>query len=352
MGNLEILDKIDLKKSDPQAMISHIENFPTMCKEAFALSRHLTIPSFYIKAKKIILVGMGGSGAANDIVRDMMIEEINISIESCHNYILPAYVDSETLVIVSTFSGETEEAIAAFSEAHEKGAKILVITTGGKIKVLAEKYRVPVWTFELKACPRAAFPYLFVLLFTVFEKLGFLKLSNEYFETIIEGMEQLKQKYMMGASLFGNPAKVMAEKISNKVVVLYASEKLTSVARRIKNQINENSKNFAFVESFPELDHNAVLGLANPKNSNIYVISLESNFEQDRQILRQNITAEIVRKNKVPFERIKFIGMKDRLEETLKLVLYGDFISFYLAILNRVNPTEQDDITNLKSRLI
>ncbi|MCX6808534.1 MAG: hypothetical protein NTW50_02610 [Candidatus Berkelbacteria bacterium] len=116
--------------------------------------------------------------------------------------------------------------------------------------------------------------------------------------------------------------------------------------------MNENSKNFASYEVFPELNHNAIQGLVFPANTINFILMLESNFEQERVTLRQNISAEIIRKHKIPLERLKFIGFQDRIFETLWYVFWGDYVSYYLAILHKADPSANDDITALKNRLI
>jgi len=350
MGNMELLDRSDYLKADTSFVMDSILRFPEMCREAFSLNSKIVIPSYYIKAKKIVLLGMGGSGSACDIMRDFLLEHTDLVVESVHNYILPGFVDKDTLVIANSFSGNTEETLSGFISAYEKGAKLIAITKGGKLKILADKYRVPVFTFELDTAPRTAFPYLFFMLLGVFEKLGHLELSHSFVQSVTETLETAILKYGPNSSLFENPAKILAEKIHGKIPVIFATEKLAGVANRWKNQFNENSKNISFIGLLPEIDHNLIEGMQSPK-SVCYVLSLESNFEQNRNILRQNITFEILLKNKMLLERIKFIHTKEWLTEVLFFVLYGDFVSYYLAVLNKVNPGTNDVINRLKDRL-
>ncbi|MCX6808535.1 MAG: SIS domain-containing protein [Candidatus Berkelbacteria bacterium] len=226
MGIMDSLDKIDLKKADPALMSERIENFPEMCADAYQVSQQYSIPSYYIKVKKVVLIGMGGSGAANDIVKDLVSETLSIPVESIHNYVLPGYVDAETLVIVSSYSGETEEVLSAFISAYQRGVKLIAITTGGKLKTLASKYHAPLFEFELKACPRAAFPYLFTILISVFEKLGFISDFGATFPKLISTLEEARQKYGLSSPLFSNPAKIMAQKLYGK---LHAESRIKSM---------------------------------------------------------------------------------------------------------------------------
>jgi len=350
MGNMEMLDKIDFKKADPAGMIDNIRGFINSAKDALEISSRFSIPSYFIKAKKVVLAGMGGSGAADDVVCELLKNKPDLIVESIHDYSLPVWANNETLVVVNSYSGNTEESLSCFLEAVNRGAKIVCITTGGKLKVLAEKYKVPVIEFEFKGAPRASFPYLFILLLMIFVKLGHLAIEMNDFESLFASLTELEKKYGPEVSLFSNPAKIMAEKIHGTVPIIYCSEKLKGAALRFKNQINENGKNFSFVEVFPELNHNSIEGYAKP-NEFCTIVMLESNFDRDRISLRQNLTAEIVRKNKIPLERVKFVNSKDQLSEVLAFVLFGDFVSYYLAILNKANPGTNDTIDYLKSKM-
>lgn len=344
------LDNIDVAKVDPKGMLNHIEHFPILCKETFELGKSYTIPSYFIKAKKIVLLGMGGSGQSGDIIKNLLSEKTDLVIESVHNYMLPGFVDKDTLVIANSYSGNTEETLAGFISAYEKGAKLIAITTGGKLKILAQKYGAPLFEFGYQSPPRASFPFLFILLLSVFDKLGYINLDENKFQETFEMLVTAADKYRSNTPAFQNPAKVLAQKIYGKIPVIYTSEKLGGVGARVKASFNENSKNFAFNEEFPELNHKSLEGLLNPQEMN-FILMLESNFEFDRNQKRQNITAEVLAKYKIAFERIKFLQAKDELSEILINVMFGDFVTYYLAILNRVNPGINDLVDYLKDRL-
>lgn len=351
MGNMITLDKIDFKKADPKRMISHIENFSTMCQDAYLLSQDLTLPSYFIKARKIVLMGMGGSGQAADIVKVLLEEATDLTVESVHGYTLPNFVDKDTLVIVCSYSGNTEESLSIFQDANDKGAKLLAITTGGKLKILADKFRMPSFIFSYDCPPRASFPYQFIFLLSVFEKLGFWEINEESFAHILDVLDKGMKKFDSNTNLFENPAKILAEKIHDSIVLIYASDKLAGVANRYKAQFNENAKNYAFVESLPELDHMSIEGYRHPKTK-VSVLSLESMYEIDRVILRQNITTEIIQKNRIDCERIKFVQANTRLSEILLFIIFGDFVSYYLALLNQTDPNTNKVIDHLKERLV
>lgn len=350
MANIDVLDKIDFKKYDPKQMIKHFESFAALCLDAHRIASEFSLPSFFIKPKKIVFLGMGGSGAANDMMKSLLSETTDLIVESVHDYTLPNFVDRDTLVIASSYSGNTEETLAGFISAYEKNAKLIAITTGGKLKILAQKYKAPILEFNYPCPPRASFPYLFVLASQILIKLGHLDYSSEQFGDMIKLLETYLPKYSSSCSVFENPAKILAQKLHEKIPVIYGTEKLYAVAERYKAEINENAKNFAFCEKFPELNHKATEGIFHPKNI-CYVLMLESNFENERGMKRQNITAEILRNHSIPIERIKFIQAKDRLSEMALFVMYCEFTSYYLSILNKENSGINDMVDYLKERL-
>ncbi|MCL5071700.1 MAG: bifunctional phosphoglucose/phosphomannose isomerase, partial [Actinobacteria bacterium] len=347
----ERLDNINSKRADTKNMLLDIEKFPQTCLDAWNLMRNFAPPSYYIKPKKFVILGMGASGISGEIIKDLLNELGNSDVvEVVHDYKIPGWVDKDTLVIANSYSGNTEETLAAFLAAKEKGAKLLVITTGGKLKVLADKFNVPCLLFNYKSQPRAAFPYLFVSLLSIFAKIGRLNISDSLFNKSLETLNEYAEKYKVSNRAATNPAKILASKLYDSVPIIYASGALTAIGKRLKCQINENSKNFSFYEIFPELNHNALEGYHHPK-LNSFVVILESNYDHQRVAIRQNITCEILRRNKIKFERVKFLPCDSYLSEVLVATLFSDYVSFYLAVLNDEDPSTIRNIEYLKQEL-
>ncbi|MFA4996287.1 MAG: bifunctional phosphoglucose/phosphomannose isomerase [Patescibacteria group bacterium] len=345
----EHLDNINLKKIDPENMLSHIENFPQVCLLAWNEMKKFAPPSYYIKPNKYVILGMGGSGVSGEIIKDLL-KNTNAVVEVVHDYELPGWVDTDTLVIANSYSGNTEETLSAFMSAKEKGAKLLTITTGGKLKVLSDKFKIPCIEFNYESLPRAAFAYLFVSLLAFFIKIGRLEITDSDFNKSIETLNEYANKFKLSNRTQINPAKILASKIYDLMPVIYSSGNLISIGKRFKEQLNENAKNFASHEIFPELNHNSIEGYHHPKHE-VIVLILESNYDHSRVVKRQNITAEILRRNKVKFERIKFLPCDSPLSEILVATLFCDYVSFYLAVLNNEDPTLIKNIKYLKNEL-
>ncbi len=343
------LDNINYKKLDPKMMLQFIENMPQICREAKKIVDQFALPSYYIKAKKFLLVGMGGSGSAGDVVFNLL-SKSQIMVQSIHDYDIPGWVDSDTVVIACSYSGNTEETISAFIQAKEKGAKLISITTGGQLKMLSEKFSVPLIFFNFKCEPRAAFPFHFIFILSIFSKLGHYNFNDRDFENALAFVEKYMLKFKSSTKTSANIAKSLARNLFEHIPVIYSSGILKGVGTRLKTQINENSKHFAFCEEFPELNHNSLLGHLHPKN-NIFVVSLESAFDYERVTKRQNITAQVLQKDKINFERIKFVPNESEVGEILAMVLFGDFVSYYLACLNQEDPSNMELIEDFKERL-
>ncbi|MCL5072171.1 MAG: hypothetical protein M1308_14970, partial [Actinobacteria bacterium] len=204
--------------------------------------------------------------------------------------------------------------------------------------------------FNFDSQPREAFPYLFLLLLSIFNKLGYFNISNKDIERTAEFLGQYRDKFKTETPFAINLAKALASRISGKVPLIYAGGYLKSVAKRFKSQFNENAKTFSFAEAFPELNHNVISGFEKPKATN-FVIILESNYDFERIIKQENITAVILRKFNIELERVKFVPCDSPLSEILLMVMLGDFVSCYLGILNGVNLSDIKNVIFLKNEL-
>ncbi len=218
---------------------------------------------------------MGGSAIGGDLVRSLFSSKKKPIIFVNRDYDLPAFVDDKTLVIASSYSGNTEETLSAFSQALKKKCKKLAMTTGGRLKELAEDARVPVFVIDYVGQPRAALGYSFMPLIAFLQKLGLLEDKTAEVEAMIQDLEKLLGELKETVPTGSNRAKQLAAKLHGKIAVIYGAGILSEVAHRWKTQINENSKAWAFYETFSELNHNAVVGYQFPQElaSKIYVVT-------------------------------------------------------------------------------
>jgi glucose/mannose-6-phosphate isomerase len=337
---------------DKSGMINHLHGFPEQCQKAWEKVLKFELPRNYTKISNVVIVGMGGSAIGGDIVRRLALAESKLPVWVHRDYGLPAFVDASTLVIASSYSGNTEETLSAFTKSLKTQAKKLVITSGGKLKHLAENEGIPAFVVDYQAPPRAAFPYNLILLVGIFQKLGLLGDKSADLLEAVDILNKLSGDFVETRPLASNPAKQLAAKLRGRVAVIYGAEILSEVAQRWKAEFNENSKVWAFFESFPELNHNAVDGYEFPLEAKgrIFVFLLHSSALRPRSLLRYEATAKLLAKAGIAHEFIEARG-ESALAQVMSLVLLGDYASFYLAILNEVDPTSTDAINFVKQYL-
>jgi len=340
------------RQFDKLGMLNHLREFPEQCQKAWEKVLKLELPREYTKISNVVIVGMGGSAIGGDIVRRLALSESKVPVRVHRDYNLPAFVDASTLVIASSYSGNTEETLSAFTESLGTSARKLVITSGGNLKDLAEKEGIPAFVIDYQAPPRAAFPHSFVPLVGIFQKLGLLGDKSEDLQEALGILNKLSKDLIETRPLASNPAKQLAAKVYGHVAVIYGAGMLSEVAQRWKGEFNENSKAWAFFESFPELNHNSVVGYEFPieAKERISVLILRSSSLHPRNLLRYEVTAKLLAKAGITYEFVEARGKGD-LAQVLSLVLLGDYTSFYLSMLNEVDPTSTDAINFIKQYL-
>jgi glucose/mannose-6-phosphate isomerase len=345
-------DTTTYRQIDGSGMLSHLHAFPEQCRRAWEKITGFDLPPEYKDIDGVIILGMGGSAIGGDLVRRLALAESKTPVWVHRDYGLPPFANERTLVIASSYSGNTEETLSAFSQSLKTRAKKLVLTTGGRLKELAEKESVPVFAIDYPAPPRAAFPHSFVPLLGIFQKLGLLKDKSAELKEGLDTLNKLAGELSETNPLPSNPAKQLAEKLHRNVVIIYGAEMLSEVARRWKTQLNENSKTMAFFELFPELNHNSAVGYDFPPEikERIFVVMLHSPLLNPRNRLRYEATAKLMTRAKIKHEMVEARGAS-ALAQMLSLILLGDYVSFYLAVLNEVDPTPIDSIDFVKKHL-
>ncbi len=347
------LDNLPIyRQLDTSGMLDRLHEFPEQCERAWEKVSKFDLPREYTRIDKVIILGMGGSAIGADVVRRLALAEGKASVWVHRDYGLPPLIDENTLVIASSYSGNTEETLSAFTESLKTPSRKLVLTTGGKLKSLAEKEGIPVFVIDYHAPPRAAFPHSFIPLVGIFQQLGLLADKSADLQEAIQVLNRLAKDFAETTPLVSNPAKQLATKLWGHVVVIYGAEILSEIARRWKTQFNENSKTWAFFELFPEINHNAVVAYDFPAQvkKRIFVILLHSALFHPRNMIRYEATSELLAKAGISHEFAEAVG-ESTLAQMMSLVLLGDYVSFYLSILNRIDPTPVDSIDFIKQYL-
>lgn len=349
------LDSIELmKKIDPEGMYDKIFNFPEQLAEASSIGKSAKPDlSYYANIKNIVVAGMGGSAIGGDTVRTYLADRLNIPFAICRHYSLPGYVNENSLVVISSYSGNTEETLSAFNEALSRKAKIACISTGGKVGEMAEANKL-LWVKLPKGYPpRAALGYSFVPLLYTLAKMGLTDDPSNDIEKLIDGLKKYRALYSADVKTENNPAKLYAEKCFNKIPIIYSGPELTdAIGTRWKGQICENAKCLAFNNQFAEFNHNELVGwnVINSYKDKLVVFYLKDKDDHVRISERMSIVKDII--NKYDVEVIEVDSQGDSvLLRMFSLIQIGDFMSLYLAILNETDPTPVKVIDYLKGEL-
>jgi glucose/mannose-6-phosphate isomerase len=352
MATINLDDMKTYQKLDPEGMLARIKELPMQCREAWRAIMALELPADYAAIDKVVILGMGGSAIGGDLMKSLVASEARVPVIIHRDYGLPACVDERTLLIASSYSGNTEETLSGFELALKTKAKKLAMTTGGKLEQMAAANRIPVFKIGYQAQPRAALGFSFIPALGVMQKLGFIADKTADVGETVQVLESLAAILDEKSPLSKNPAKQLAQRLCDCLPVIYGAGIAAEAAHRWKTQINENSKAWAFYEIFPELNHNATVGFPLPAAlvKKIRVIMLRSPLFNPRVKLRYEVTCELLKQAGVAYEFVDSEGASP-LAQMVSLVSIGDYTSYYLAILYRVNPSPVKVISYLKDRL-
>ena len=351
---MSVLDKLnEIEKIDKTDLLKNIEELPLQCEKAWAEIKKLPLPSYYFGAKKVVIVGMGGSAIGADLAKSFAFKKSSVPIFVLRDYDLPGFVDRDTLLIAVSYSGNTEEVISCIDQALSTRAKLVGITTGGELEKIASNRKLPFYKFEYKTEPRQALGFLFTAILGILNKVAVINIDDNEFKEIILLLKGLNSKIKVDVPTSKNEAKKIANQIQSKIPVIFASGTLKSVGLRFKTQLNENSKHAAFNEEIPEACHNFVIGLENPTNlaETIFCLFLSSKYDNPRNKVRFSILQEILSKKKILHEELLVDPSISPLAEMFMFILLLDYVSFYTAMLNKTDPRPIENISYLKKRL-
>lgn len=363
----DILDG-DFSKLDKANMIELLEEFPQKMRDALRLGEEFTIPTDLLpnpatttttvtitaqSFKNIVVLGMGGSAIGGDLLSEYLADELSIPIMVIRGYNIPKFVDENSLVFAVSYSGNTEETISALKRCLEAKARVIALTSGGKLAILAQENSFPVIKVPAGIQPRAAISYLFFPILKALERLGLIKEKGEEIEETHNILQGLSREYGAKSPFKNNFAKEVALSLYQHLPLVYGSEGLLeAVAMRWKTQINENSKWPCFWNVFPELDHNEIVAyeINNMINRQVKIIYLQDKEGLLRVEQRREITRKIIEDKVAEFIICPTRG-KGKMARMFSLIFLGDLASYYLAILNQVDPSPVAYIEDLKKEL-
>lgn len=322
------------------------------CKQAESAPEVINYKAVDKPIYNIIIAGMGGSALAALMLKTWLKSEMSESIEIVRGYQLPRYVNQDTLVIVSSYSGNTEEALACLDQARNRQAQLAIVSSGGELIKIAKDENISHVVLLPGIQPRyGVISNLSALLSLM---ISFKIVNKERLDEVVSSASWLTAetaKWIPSVSTNQNYAKVLALEAVGKTAVFYGGELSAPVAYKWKISWNENAKNLAFYNELPEFNHNEFLGWSShPVEKPFAVFDIISNLENSQILRRFEITDRLL-----SGLRPKSIMVKLEGESLIKQMLWGsilaDFVSIYLGILNNVDPTRVDLIEKFKSEL-
>jgi glucose/mannose-6-phosphate isomerase len=335
-------------------MYDDIYDFPSQFEDALKLTKDTPFPRWDKNDINLIVVaGLGGSAIGGDLVRSYLADKLDIPIVICRNYTLPNFVDSSCLVFVSSYSGNTEETLSAFGDASERGSKIICLTSNGEVGDISSRNKIPCVRLPKGFQPRAALGYSFVPVLAMLERCGFVEGEVANIDEAREFLVGNRNKYRLEVEIGKNEAKKLAKKLHRKLPIIYAScDRFDAVSTRWKGQFCENAKTLAFNNLFPEFNHNELVGwkVLSDYRDDLIVVILKDREDHRRIKRRMEIVRGIIEEQRVEVVEVESSG-GNLLSRMFSLIQLGDFSSFYLAVLNKEDPTPVKVIDFLKGEL-
>lgn len=354
---VNILDNLaKIKKLDSQNMLGSLQLLKDQVEQVWNQAKALKIPPAYKHIQNAVLLGMGGSAIGTHLIKVLFADELKIPVEIVNDYNIPAFVNNKTLVIGSSYSGGTEEPINALAEAKARKAKVIIITSGGKLESFANRENLPalIFTTENNPCgsPRMGLGYSIVGQLVLFAKLGLLSLNKKEVEKMIRILGFYDKQFGVLNPEKENIAKQLAKKTLEKSIWYVGSQHLLGNAHIAANQINENAKRFAGYFAIPELNHHLMEGMMNPASNkkNLLFILLESKLYHKRNQKRYEVTKQVLEKNNIQYETYQ-CGEKNKLLQTCEVLVLGSYVSYYSALLKGIDPTDIPFVDFFKEQL-
>lgn len=344
------ITKDDIQRIDSQNMWQLMVDFPSHWAEIVEKTKDLQLNIDKEKVTKILFAGMGGSAIGADLIRAYSLQTCPHPVQVIRHYDIPAWVDENTLFIACSFSGNTEETLSALEQALKKGVQCISVTSGGKLLVTAEKEEFDYINIPGGMPPRAALAYSFIPLFRIFQNLGYI---DEGEEALIETRELLQKAVQDFIDLNNNEALTIANELNESLPIIYSDALLMEpVNLRWRGQIEENAKMLAYGNLIPEMNHNEIIGWEQIAHltGRLCVIMLKDKDDNQRVKKRMEIVKDLVVDQALSVIEIETYG-KSRLTRMFSLIQLGDWVSLYLALINKVDPTPIAKIDLLKSKL-
>ncbi len=350
-----ILDSRDqIKKLDKENLLGSVEALPDQIRDAWEQTNELKFPSSYPNVKNIIVSGMGGSSLGALVIKRLYKDELTLPLEIYPHYHLPGYVSAESLVVLSSYSGSTEETLAAAEQAKAAGAKIAVITGGGQLAEMAKANNWPIYLInaQYNPCkqPRMAIGYAVFGMLSMFNKMGLINLSQDEVLNVVDNLSEMVKTLAPDGS--DDRAKLMAYSSFDKHIIFVGAEHLIGAAHVFNNQVNENAKALTSEWHLPEFNHHYMEALSFPKltKETTVFFFFNSALYHERVQKRVLLTKNLVEQK--GYETQIFLATsKSKLEQVFEVIQLGEFVAAYLPMLYGIDPSSIPNVDWFKAEM-
>jgi glucose/mannose-6-phosphate isomerase len=347
------LDRAELwERIDTRSMRDLLNGFPHQLRDGLERVRGLKLPMSF-PVHNVVVLGMGGSAIGGDVARAAVSDLLRVPLLVNRDCRVPAFVGSQTLAIASSYSGNTEETIAAYEAARQAGAWIACLSSGGRLAQMAQRDGRPILRMPGGLPPRAALGYSTVMILGILSAAQLVSNLQDAVEEATGLLASMSGKLRPEVPAADNPAKSLASALHGKLIAVYASGGILGCAAyRWRCQIEENAKNLALHHTLPEMDHNELVGWEMPPEilRRTAVVFLRDCAETPQVRHRVSLTSKLVQRRSGSVHEV-FSSGGSPLARVMSTIYLGDFVSYYLACLNAVDPTPVEVIEMLKREL-
>ena len=329
-----------------------MKDLPRHCEEAWRVSQTVPLTPYPTPVQHIVIGGMGGSAIAGDLTADLAAAQGTVPISVVRDSHLGFALNPSSLFIACSYSGETEETLSMFHQALAAEAQVIAISNGGRLSQEAQSRGIPVLKVDAPGEPRNATAFSLLLLLGVLHRLDLFRAGDEAVRTAAEELRRRVAQLEEGVPTRDNPAKLLAAELKDKLILVYGGGLFTGMARRWKTQLNENAKVWAFFETIPELLHNAVeaYGTTEGLGGQLMVLLLQPWVEEGDVDPHYQVVSQLLARSAV-LNRILQGETVHPLSQLLAMLLLGDYVSYYLALLRGVDPSPTPGIQDAKEGL-
>ncbi len=328
---------------DKSQVLLSIEQLGSQVQQIWETAKKLTIDPSYKEVTNVVVAGMGGSALGTHVIQTVFKEELKVPVTIVPDYDMPQFVDNNTLVIASSYSGSTEETLAATQDAISKGAKITGITSGGKLAELLKSHGYPVLTFDPiynpSNQPRMGLGYSIFGQIALFAQCGLLTVDEGIYTKVLDAIAQAHLLSGMNIHSETNPAKILAFEFATRIPVVTVAQHLEGVGHVFANQLNENSKTYSEYRVIPEINHHLMEGLRFPEQTDdaLLFFMVHSDLYGANNKLRVSLTEQVLEKNNIEFRTLE-LKTASKLEQAFEMLTFGAYVSFYLSMLHNIDP--------------